>query len=101
MQKVICGCLKITLLFYEKILEDLEAYGFKINPYDSYAEIFLGGKQLTVCWHVDDLNILCVKKTRQQKLSCGYIMNTGRFTDHVRRSGRGRHTGSIFEHKYV
>ena len=40
---------------------DLEAYGFRINPYDPYvANKMKGGKQLTVCWHVDDLKISCV-----------------------------------------
>ena len=34
LQKSLYGCLKIALLFYKKIVGDLEAYGFKINPYD-------------------------------------------------------------------
>ena len=32
LQKALYGCLKILLLFYEKLVGDLEAYGFKINP---------------------------------------------------------------------
>ena len=39
----------------------MEAYGFIINPYDPcVANNMVVGKQLTVCWHVDDLNISCV-----------------------------------------
>ena len=34
LQKSLYGCLKSTLLFYEKLVGDLEAYGFKINPYN-------------------------------------------------------------------
>ena len=60
LQKAIYGCLKSTLLFYEKLVGDLEAYGFKINPYDPcVANNMIGGKQLTVCWHVDNLKISC------------------------------------------
>ena len=32
LQKALYGCLKSALLFYEKLVGDLEAYGFKINP---------------------------------------------------------------------
>ena len=57
-KKELYGCLKSALLFYEKLVGDLEAYGFRINPYDPcIANTMIGGKQLTVCWHVDDLNI--------------------------------------------
>ena len=31
MQKALYGCLKIALIFYEKLVGDLEAYGFRIN----------------------------------------------------------------------
>ena len=48
-------------MFYEKLVGDLEAYGFRINTHDPcVANKMMGGKQLTVCWHVDDLKISCV-----------------------------------------
>ena len=54
--KELYGCLKSALLFYEKIVGDLETYGLKINPYDPcVVKKMIVGKQLTVCWHVDDL----------------------------------------------
>ena len=60
-QKSLYGCLKSALLFYEKLVGDLEAYSFKINPYDPCVDnMMIGGKQLTVCWHVDDLKISCL-----------------------------------------
>ena len=31
LQKALYGCLKSALLFYEKLVGDLEAYGFRIN----------------------------------------------------------------------
>ena len=58
LQKALYGCLKIALLFYEKLVGNLEAYGFRVNPYDQcVANKMVGGKNLKVCWHVDDLKI--------------------------------------------
>ena len=43
--KALYVCLKSALLFYEKLVGDLEAYGFKINPYDPcMANNMIGGK---------------------------------------------------------
>ena len=48
-------------MFNKNLVGDLEAYGFNINPYDPcVANNMIGGKQLIVCWHVDDLKISCV-----------------------------------------
>ena len=68
LQKSLYGCLKSALLFYEKLLGELEAYGFKINPYDPCkAKNMICGKQLTVCWHVEDLKISCVDVNEVKK----------------------------------
>ena len=72
LQKELYDCLKGALLFYEKLVGDLESYGFKINPYDScMANKMIGGKQLTLCWHVDDLKISCVDVNEVKKLKSG------------------------------
>jgi hypothetical protein len=34
LQKALYGCLRSALLFYQKLLKDLEDNGFKLNPYD-------------------------------------------------------------------
>ena len=69
MQKALYGCLKSGLLLYKKLLGDLEAYGFRINKYDSCVAIkMVGGKQLTVCWHVDDIKISCVDANEGTKM---------------------------------
>ena len=48
---------------------DLEAYGFRINPYDPcVAKNMIGGKQLTVCLHVDDLKISCIDANEVKKM---------------------------------
>ena len=56
-------------MFYEKLVGDLEAYGFRINPYNlCVAKNMIDGKQLTLCWHVDDLKISCVDANEVTKM---------------------------------
>jgi hypothetical protein len=58
MQKAPYGLLRSALLFYNKLVADLEGDGFVLNPYDScVANKVVDGKQMTVCWHVDDLKV--------------------------------------------
>ncbi len=50
--------MKSALLFYRKLVADLLSIGFIINPYDPcVANKTIKGKQMTICWHVDDLFI--------------------------------------------
>jgi hypothetical protein len=56
LEKAVYGMMKSALLFYRKLIADLISIDFKINPYDPcVANKIINGKQLTVCWHVDDL----------------------------------------------
>jgi hypothetical protein len=60
MQKALYGLLRMrsALLFYRKLVADLESTGFVINPYDPcMANKVINGEQMTVCWHVDDLKV--------------------------------------------
>jgi hypothetical protein len=58
LQKALYGCLRGALLFYLKLLKDLEGNGFKLNPYDPcVANKMVNGKQFTMTWHVDDLKL--------------------------------------------
>eukprot|EP00957_Ditylum_brightwellii_P212308 15367176-Ditylum_brightwellii.AAC.4 len=58
LKKALYGCLKSAFLFYKQLLEDLQKYGFIVNPYNPCVAIkMVKGKQLTMCWHVDDLKI--------------------------------------------
>jgi len=58
MQKAMYGLLRSALLFYRKLVAELENVGFKLNPYDPcVANKTINGKQMTVCWHVDDLKV--------------------------------------------
>ena len=63
LKKALYGCLKSTILFYRKLASDLTKMGFTIKFNDPcVANKMEGGKQLTVCWHVDDLKISHVNK---------------------------------------
>jgi hypothetical protein len=58
MQKALYGLLRSALLFYNKLVADLESNGFVLNPYDlCVANKVVDRKQMTVCWHVEDLNV--------------------------------------------
>ena len=57
-QKALYGLLRSALLFYQKLVGDLEKNGFVLNPYDPcVANKTINGNQMTVCWHVDDLKV--------------------------------------------
>jgi len=44
-----------ALLYYKKFVKSLTKKGFKLNPYDGcVANKIVNGKQLTICFHVDD-----------------------------------------------
>jgi len=56
LEKAVYGMMKSALLFYRKLVADLISLGFEINPYDPcVANKIINNKQLTICWHVDDL----------------------------------------------
>ena len=58
LEKAVYGMVKSALLFYRKLVADLTSLGFEINPYDPcVANKIINGKQITICWHVDDLFI--------------------------------------------
>ena len=58
LQKALYGLLRSALLFYKKLVGDLEGEGFVLNAYDPcVANKTVNGKQMTVCWHVDDLKV--------------------------------------------
>jgi hypothetical protein len=60
LSKAIYGLLKSSLLFYKKIVSDLQNYetSFVINPYDPcVAKATIIGKQMKITWHVNDLKV--------------------------------------------
>ena len=58
LSKALYGMLRAALLFYKKLRGDLEDLDSIVNPYDPcVANKMINGKQITVCWHVDDLKV--------------------------------------------
>ena len=52
------GTMVAALLYYKKFGKSLVKKGFKLNPYDGcVANKVVNGKQLTICFHVDDCKI--------------------------------------------
>jgi hypothetical protein len=52
------GTMVAALLYYKKFVKSLTKQGFKLNPYDGcVANKIVNGKQITVCFHVDDCKI--------------------------------------------
>jgi hypothetical protein len=57
-QKALYRCLRSALFFYQKLVGDLKLQGFELNPYDPcVANKMIKGKQFTLTWHVDDINM--------------------------------------------
>lgn len=58
LQKALYGMLKSALFFYKKLVTDLVAQGFEVNPFNPcVVNKNINGYQMTICWHVDDLKI--------------------------------------------
>ncbi len=52
------GTMVAALLYYKKFVKSLTKKGFKLNPYNGcVANKVVDGKQLTICFHVDDCKI--------------------------------------------
>ena len=52
------GTMVAALLYYKKFVKSLRKHGFKLNPYDGcVANKVVKGKQITVCFHVDNCKI--------------------------------------------
>jgi hypothetical protein len=76
MLKAMYRLLRSALLFYRKLGKDLEGNGFKLNPYDPcVANMIINGKQMTVCWHVDDLKVSHVDSDEITKFG-NWLSNT-------------------------
>jgi hypothetical protein len=97
MQKASYGLLRSALLFYKKLVKDLENYGFEINPYDPcVANMMIDGKQMTVIWHVDDLKVSHVDAFKLTKFASylssiygGLAVHRGKKHDYLPRNEPG------------
>lgn len=65
LKRALYGCIQSSKLWYDKLCQVLSEYGFKCNDYDPCVFNKIdeeSGKQITVCFHVDDLLITCGDK---------------------------------------
>jgi hypothetical protein len=61
--------MKSALLFYRKLVSELQEMGFEINPYDPcVANKMVNGKQMTIRWHLDDLMISHLRQDEIMKV---------------------------------
>jgi hypothetical protein len=57
-QNALYGTMVASLLYYRKFTKSLTEIGFKLNPYDPcVANKMIKGKQMTICFHVDDCKL--------------------------------------------
>jgi hypothetical protein len=57
-QNALYGTMVASLLYYRKFVKSLSNIGFKLNPYDPcVANKMIAGKQMTICFHVDDCKL--------------------------------------------
>jgi hypothetical protein len=58
LQKALYECMVIAMLFYIKLVKDLELDGLEVNPYDPCVDRkIVNKKQFRVTWHEDDLKL--------------------------------------------
>jgi hypothetical protein len=62
-QNALYGTMVASLLYYRKFVKSLTDVGFIINPYDPcVANKIIEGKQMTICFHVEDCKLSHHKK---------------------------------------
>ena len=67
LSKALYGMLRAALLFYKRLRSDLENMGFEVNPYDPcVANKMVNGHQMTMCWHVDDLEYIALQERSEE-----------------------------------
>jgi hypothetical protein len=68
-QNALYGTMVASLLCYRKFVKSLTSVGFIVNPHDAcVANKMINGKQMTVCWHVDDLKMSHVMPKAMDKM---------------------------------
>ena len=68
LKKALYGLLRSSLLFYKKLVGDLDVNIFKLNPYDHCVlNNMVKVRQLTIFWHVEYLKISHVDRGRRYK----------------------------------
>lgn len=68
-QNALYGTMVASLLYYRKFVATLKKEGFTLNPYDPcVANKIINGKQMTICFHVDDCKLSHVETDEVTKI---------------------------------
>ena len=68
-QNALYGTMVASLLYYRKFVKSLTDIGFELNPYDPcVANKMVGGKQMTICFHVDDCKLSHVSRKANDRM---------------------------------
>ncbi len=79
LQKALYSMMKSTLLFYRKLVLELQEMGFEISPYDPCAaNKMVNGTQMPIRWHVDNLMISHLSQDKIMKVVQGIKLSTGK-----------------------
>ena len=63
LKKAFYNCLRLALGFYNRIELYMRGNGFELNPYNPcVTKQMIGGKQIPVCWNVDNLKVFHVDR---------------------------------------
>jgi hypothetical protein len=93
------GTMVASLLYYRKFTKSLIGIGFELNPYDPcVANKMIEGKQMTICFHVDD----CKLSHRKPKVMDNMIKWLRHEYESIFEDGSGQMTVSRGKvHKYL
>ncbi len=73
----IYGTMVASLLYYRKFTRSLRTQGYTVNPYDPCVwNKMIKGKQITICFHVDDCKVSHNRHRWSMKPSAGYVPTT-------------------------
>jgi len=65
----IYGTMVVSLLYYHKFTKSLTLIHFEMNPYDPcIANKMVDGKQMTICYHMDDCKLSHVSTTAKGEM---------------------------------
>ena len=98
-QNALYGTMVASLLYYRKFTKSLTGIGFELNPYDPcVANKMINGKQMTICFHVDD----CKLSHRKSRVMDDMIQWLRQEYESIFEDGSGKMTVSRGKvHKYL
>jgi hypothetical protein len=68
-KNAIYGTMVASLLYYRKFTKSLISIGYEMNPYDPcVANKMVDGKQMTICYHVDDCKLSHIDAKANDKM---------------------------------